>query len=134
MLKNKLASFIAKRVLICSILLSIIDLLWIEQRWYTLAGLLLGGAFSVLKFGSYTWIFKKIVSGAASPAQKTSSARSSMLAFLANQIILFPLLLAAYFINHWLFAGMVAGILLVPFVIMVNCVTEVLKITSNNFE
>ncbi len=134
MLKNKLAIFIAKRVLVCSALLSVMVLVWIEQRWYTLAGLLVGSAFSVMKFGSYTWIFKKIVSGAASSAQKTNSARSGMLAFLVNQIVIFPLLLAAYFLNHWFFAGMVAGILLVPFVIMVNCVTEALKITSNNFE
>ncbi len=134
MLKNKLANFIAKRVLICCTLLSIIVLMWLEHRWYTWFGLILGSAFSVMKFGSYTWIFTKIVSDAAGSAQKTHSARSGMLGFLANQIILFPLLLVAFFVDQWFFAGMVAGILLVPFVIMINCVTEVLKITSNNFE
>ena len=134
MLKNKLANFIAKRVLICCILLSIIVLIMLEYKWHVLVGLLLGSVFSVLKFGSYTWIFQRIISAAASPARKTKSARSGMLGFLINQIIIFPLLLAAYFLNQWFFAGIVAGILLVPFVIMINSVTEALKITGNNFE
>lgn len=134
MLKNKLASFIAKRVLICCILLSIIDLILLEHRWHVLVGLLLGSAFSVLKLSSYTWIFERIVHAATSTPQKTNSARSSMLGFLINQIILLPILFAAYFINQWFFTGIVVGILLVPFVIMINCVTETLKITNNNFE
>lgn len=134
MLKNKLANFVAKRVLICCLFLSIIVLIWLEHRWFTLLGLLLGSAFSITKFGSYTWIFKRIVSDAAGPAQKAHSARSGMLGFLVNQIVIFPLLLAAFFVDQWFFTGMVAGILLVPFVIMINCVTEALKITSNNFE
>lgn len=134
MLKNKLVNFIAKRVLICSILLSIIVLIWLEHKWYTLAGLLLGSVFSVMKFGSYTWIFKRIVSDAESSLRKAKPVKRSMLGFLANQIIVFPLLLAAYYLNQWFFIGVVAGVLLVPLVLMINCVTEALKITRNNFE
>lgn len=134
MLKNKLAIFIAKRVLICFILLSIIDVILLEQRWHVLVGLLAGSIFGVMKFGSYEWIFRRIISSALSPAQKSHSARSGMLGFLLNQIVIFPVLLAAYFLSRWFFAGIVAGILLVPFVIIVNCITEVLGITSNNFE
>lgn len=139
MLKNKLANFVAKRVLICSVILSIIILVWLGQKWFALAGLLLGSALSIIKFGSYTWLFERILSAAANNSiatgsKRKSSARLSMLGFLANQIIVFPVLFAAYFLNQWFFAGITAGVLLVPFVIIVNCITEALKITSNNFE
>ena len=53
MLKNKLAIFIAKRVLIYYIILSIIDVLLLKDKWHILAGLSAGGVLSVLKFGSY---------------------------------------------------------------------------------
>jgi hypothetical protein len=132
LLKNRMAVFIAKRVLICYILLSIIDMIWIEQRWNVLIGLFLGGIFSTVKFGSYTWIINRITS--INTPQTKNPAKSSMLFFLVNQLVLLPVLLVAYFINFWFFTGIVAGILLVPFVIMINCVTEASGITHNNFE
>ena len=132
MLKNKLVSFIAIRVLICCILLSIIDVILLEYRWHALAGLILGSVFGVLRFGSNTWIFEKIIPSAENTAEKSRKARMGMLGFLTNQILLLPVLFAAYFLNQWFFAGIVAGILLVPFVIMLNCITEFLNITSNN--
>lgn len=97
-------------------------------------GLLLGSAVSVFKFGSYAWIFKRIESTAAGAEQKANLSRNSMFGFLANQVVILLLLFAAYFLNPWFFAGIVAGVLLVPFVIMINSITEALKITSNNFE
>ncbi|NJD03698.1 MAG: hypothetical protein FIA99_14135 [Ruminiclostridium sp.] len=134
MFKNKLASFMVKRVFICFILLSVIDMVLLEFRWHVLAGLILGSFFGVLKFGGYAWIFEKIVSTIVNPAQKTSSAKIGLFGFLVNQLLVFPLLLAAYFLNKWFFAGIVTGVLLVPFVIMLNSMTEALKITRNNFE
>lgn len=134
MLKVKLANFIAKRVLICCILLSTIVLIWFEARWFTLSGLIFGSAYGVVKFGSFAWIFNRIGSSEASAVHKSKLAKEGMLGLLINQILIFPLLLAAYFLNHWFFTGFVAGILLVPFVLMLNSVTEALKITDNNFE
>jgi hypothetical protein len=132
LLKSKMAIFIEKRVLICFILVSIIDIVWIQQRWSVLIGLFSGGIISTMRFGSNTWIINRIVS--VNTPQSKNPARSSMLFFLVNQIILLPVLFTAYFINLWFFTGIVAGILLVPFVIMINCVTEASGITHNNFE
>lgn len=132
MLKNKMLVFMAKRVLICCILLSIIDMIWMKQRWSILAGLIVGSIFSVVKFGSYTWVLSKVA--AVDNAQIKKPARSSILVFFINQILLFPALLAAYFLNIWFFTGVVAGILLVPFAMMINCVTEASGISHNNFE
>ena len=131
-MKSKMAVFIAKRVLICYILLSIIDIVWMKQRWSILAGLSLGGILSIVKFGGNAWLIGRITS--AGTPQTKNPAKSGMLFFLINQLILLPVLFIAYFINTWFFAGIVAGILLVPFVIMINCVTEASGITHNNFE
>ena len=133
MLKNKLANFIAKRVLVCGALLSVIDLIWIEQRWYALAGLIAGSIFCIVKFGSYSWIFGKIIA-AATGNQKGNPVKTSTIGFLVNQAIVFPILLAAYYIHIWFFTGFIAGVLLLPLIIIVNCVTEVVGLTRNNFE
>jgi fatty-acid desaturase len=59
---------------------------------------------------------------------------SSVVLFAISQLILLPLLFIAYFINQWVFAGFVTGILLVPLVIMINSITEAFGITKNHFE
>lgn len=134
MLRNKMACFIAKRVLIWCSILSIIDIIWLKNRWYILVGLLIGGIISIVKFGSYIWVFKRVFAPGIARNGGKAGASGSIVAFALNQIILFPLLYLAYILNHWFFAGVVSGILLVPFVIMINCITEVCGITKNNFE
>ena len=134
MLKIKLTRFIAVRVLILCIMLSVVTIIWVESRWFTLAGLIFGSAFGVIKFGSFAWFFSRISTGIRNPALKSSLTKKGLTGFLINQIIIFPLLLAAYLLDRWFFIGLVTGILLVPFVLMINCVTEVLNITCNNFE
>lgn len=131
MLKNKMTCFMAKRVLLCFGILSIIDIIWFENRWFILAGLSAGGILSIVKFGSYVWIFGRILSPSAAGR---INAGGSIAVFAMNQLILLPLLYLAYVLNHWFFAGVVAGILLVPLVIMINCITEATGITKNNFE
>ena len=126
-----MACFIAKRVLLCFGILSITDIIWFESRWYILVGLFSGGILSVAKFGSYTWAFERILS--PNTAGRIN-AGGSITVFALNQLVLLPLLYLAYVLNHWLFAGFVAGILLVPLVIMINCITEATGITKNNFE
>lgn len=134
MLNRGLTVLIVKRVLICYILLSIIDVVLVKQRWLALFGLSVGAVFGVLKFISYSWVFGRIASGAAAGIRKGAGAGLGILVFAFNQILLLPLLFVAYKFDMWFFTGLVAGILLVPFAIMLNCLTEAIGITHNNFE
>lgn len=134
MLKNKLAKFVAKRVLICCIILSIIVVVVFEKRWYLLVGLLFGSLVSLAKLGSYAWVFGRIISANAGVTLKKTGASKSILVFAINQILLLPILYIAYKFSIWSFAGFITGILLVPFVIMINSVTEAIGVTKNNFE
>ena len=134
MFKSKIEQFVAKKAVICLILMSIIDIITVDYRWLVLVGLFLGTILSVAKFGSYAWVFERICSTDQSGSSKRQSSGSSITVFMLNQLILLPLLFLAYFLNQWIFAGFVAGILIVPFVIMINNITEVLGITKNHFE
>lgn len=134
MANKKLAVFITKRVLICYMLVSIIDVVLVEQRWLALFGLTAGCALSILKFGSYSWVFGKIASLGTVAANKGTGAGLGILVFTFNQLFLLPILYLAYKYDIWFFTGFVAGILLVPFAIMINCLTEATGITHNNFE
>jgi hypothetical protein len=136
LLKNKMACFAAKRVLLCCVILSIISIVCFESKWHIVGGLLTGGLLSIIKFASYIWIFKRILSPgiAVTGGRGRASASGGVLVFALNQIILLPLLYLSYILSRWFFAGIVAGILLVPFVIMINSITEALGITKNNFE
>ena len=134
MFKSKIEQFVAKKAVICLVLLSIIDMIVMDYRWLVLGGLVLGAILSVAKFGSYAWVFDRICSMDQSGFSKKQAPGSSITVFMLNQLILLPLLFLAYFLNRWIFAGFVAGILIVPFVIMINSITEVLGITKNHFE
>ena len=131
MLKSKIEKFIAKKAVICLLLVSIIDMITVKNRWFVLIGLIAGTILSVAKFGGYAWIFARICN---TDSTKKQAPRSSITVFVLNQLILLPLLFLAYFLSNWIFAGFVAGILIVPFVIMINNITEVLGITKNHFE
>lgn len=134
MFKSKIELFIAKKAVICLILVSIIDIIAINARWLVLVGLFVGTILSVVKFGSYAWVFGRICSTDQGDPSKRQTPGSSITVFMLNQLVLLPLLFITYFINHWIFAGFVAGILIVPFVIMINSITEVLGISKNHFE
>lgn len=134
MFKSKIEQFVAKKAVICLILLSIIDVIAINYKWLVFVGLVLGTILSVAKFGSYAWVFERICNPDQGDSSKKQASGSSITVFMLNQLILLPLLFLAYFINLRIFAGFVAGILIVPFVIMMNSITEVLGITKNHFE
>lgn len=134
MLKTKLEKFVAKRSLIFFIILAILDIVFISNKWYVLVGLILGGVFSNLKFSSYALVFSRILTPKSGNSQPNNFVGSSLILFILNQLVLIPILFIALKLNESFFAGIVAGILLVPFVIFINCITEPLKITHNNFE
>lgn len=134
MLKSKIEQFVAKKAVICLILLSIIDIIVIKNRWLVLTGLVVGTILSIVKFSGYAGVFRQICQTGRNTPPKSRTPIGSILVFILNQIILLPLLFLAYYLNQWLFAGFVAGILTVPFVLMVNSITEILGITKNHFE
>jgi len=134
LLKSKLERFLAKKAVICLMLMSIIDIIAVKNRWLVLIGLVVGAILSVAKFGSYAWAFRRIIGIDQGDSSKRVGPGSSITVYVLNQLILLPLLFLIYLLNHWIFAGFVAGILIVPFVIMINSITEVLGITKNNFE
>lgn len=131
---KKLVVFIAKRVLICYILVSIIVLILVEQKWIILAGLFLGAVISLIRFSSYGIVFERIFLANVTATRKGLSIVGSLAIFAINQLILVPLLFIAYKLNPYFFAGIFAGLLFLPFILFVNCLTEATGITHNNFE
>lgn len=67
-------------------------------------------------------------------SSKKEAPGSIVMVFAFNQLLLIVLLVVAYSIDRWLFAGFVGGILLVPLTVMINSITEALGITKNHFE
>jgi hypothetical protein len=134
LLKTKLEKFVAKRSLIFFILLAILDIVFIHRRWFLLTGLLLGGILSNLKFSSYALVFSKMIAYNNGNSQHRYGTGKSIIYFIMNQLLILPVLFLALKFNLWFFIGVVAGILLVPLVLFINCITEPLKITHNNFE
>lgn len=129
-LKTKIEKFIAKRVLIVIGLLSIVTITVLQQRWMVLAGLFAGGIFSILRFGSLSDMITSLLNG----GNKQSVALRSVLSYVLSMITLVILMAASLLYNGWFAAGMITGILLVPFIIFINSLTEGLGITHNNFE
>lgn len=129
-LKSNIEKFIAKRVLFLVGILSLADILMVDQRWLALAGLLAGAIFGILRFGSLADVIMQLL--ARSNAQ--AAAKKSVLNYVFSFIVLIVLFSASLLYNGWFAAGMITGDLLVPFVIMVNGLTEGLGITHNNFE
>lgn len=130
LLKTKLEIFVAKKALVFYIVLSLLDVIFIRQRWIIFAGLTFGGIFSLIKFGATAAAFSRLLS----KDRNCAAVNHISLKYAINQIFIIILLAASLKYNIWLFLGMILGILLVPFVIIVNGITEGLSITHNNFE
>lgn len=129
-LKTKIEKFIAKRVLIVVGLLSIVTIAVLQQKWMVLTGLFAGGIFSILRFGSLSDMITSLLNG----GNNQSAALRSVLSYVLSIITLVILMAASLLYNRWFAAGMITGILLVPFIIFINSLTEGLGITHNNFE
>lgn len=128
--QSKIERFLAKRVLVLFLIIAAADILFLPEKWKVLAGLTIGGIYGLLRLNSHVVTFSRVIS-----QNKDSITKSqSNVKYILNQIIIFSLLAASLKINQWLFAGVVAGMLLVMMVIMINGITESLGITHNNFE
>ena len=130
MFKHTLTAFIGKRVAICYILLSIIVIIVIDKRWAVFAGFTIGAFLSMMQLISNVSMFERLLLKEV----PNGTAKKSYLHFVLALMSILAVLAAAITYDIWLFAGLVAGILVVPFVICINGLTEGLGITHNNFE
>lgn len=128
---DKLKRFVAKRSGVLLAVLAVAVLLFGRQRMLMLCGLAAGGGLSLLRFAGNAWISQRLLAPGLAPR---TAVCGSLAAFLIHQEILLIFLWAAYCFNLSFFIGGVAGILLVPAVIMINSVTEAAGITANGFE
>lgn len=128
--ESKLDKFILKRAAVLVILLTAVDIAFLgSNRWFALGGLLLGTVVSLGRLLSNEWILKVTFK-----ASKGKALAGSIAAFTINQLALVPMILLAYFLNLWLFGGLIAGFLVVPAIVMLNSITEAFGITKNSFE
>lgn len=104
------------------------------QKWPVLAGLTLGGLIGILHFRINASLFGKLPVSVGAEAGNPLLSVVKMVVYAVNQIVFLPLLIVSYMAGMAFFEGVVAGILLVPLVILINSITEVLRITHNNFE
>jgi len=130
LIKHTLTAFIGKRAIICYVLVSIIVITVIDKRWATFAGFTIGAILSMMQLSSNVSMFERVLS----KETPKHAAKKSYLHFILALLSILAVLVAAITYDIWLFAGAVAGILVVPFVICINGLTEGLGITHNNFE
>ncbi len=129
MIKTKLEKLIIKNLLAVLFSLSILDVIFIKHKWILLIGLVIGSLISILKFS----ILTNIISALLLPNINNVTLKS-ILVFLFNQAIAVLILIIVLKTNIHLFWGVLAGILMVPLIIMLNSITEVLGITNNKFQ
>ncbi len=128
--KNKLEKYILIRVLILSVILSIIFIVFAEQFWFGLVGIVSGTSAGLLKLSLLVKALPKILS----PSSGLKPSTRSILRFGAGYLAVFVLLFIGATINLTLFAGMAAGILLVPFAIFLYGIAKGLGLSKYDFE
>ena len=133
MFKSRLDKFILKRAAALFFVLATADIAFSGVgRWMILAGLSAGAIISTGRLCSNEWLFKKIFRLNQSDGKR--AAAGSMAAFTISQLVLIPVIVLAYLLSVWALYGFIAGILIIPIVIMINSITEAFGITKNNFE
>lgn len=131
MLVKKLEKKIAKKVVVLFIISAILDIMFLaNNRWIVLIGLIVGSVFSLLRFHSSATAFTTMLS----KTDGSIKTNQVLIKYVLNQLMALLILAASLRFSLWLFAGVAAGILFVPFVIMFNSITQALGITRNNYE
>jgi len=106
-------------------------LIFPDKRFFFF-GVTAGTAASFLRFEASAFYFREICRMEnRGPGKKTKAAANLFVSF--SMILLFLLLFIGYRLNQWFFAGLVAGVALVPLILMVNSITEATGMTKNHF-
>lgn len=130
MLKSKIDKFLVKRTALFLILLTVADIAFLgSNKWFVLAGLLAGASLSIGRLVSNEWILKRTFE-----LNGEKAVTGSIAAFTISQIVIIPVIVITYFFSTWLFYGLLAGIMVVPMIVMINSITEAIGITKNSFE
>ncbi|MEG2052067.1 MAG: hypothetical protein RR012_07170 [Oscillospiraceae bacterium] len=133
MLNKRLETFVIKRAVAYFLLLSIIFALIVENRWIFILGFAVGTMFSIVRFLLYAFA-SKVTSDIIKLKNRSKKVISiNYVIFILHQFLILFLLYFSYKYDIYLFAGVVAGTLMVAFVIMINVITEFLGITKNHF-
>lgn len=123
-------SFIKTRIIIFYIVLIIAAIILFDNRWNIVIGLSCGTMFGILK----NIRTSRFLSNLLSQGDEKLCLGGTLIKFLSLQIVTVIFMTVSICIDLWSFLGVVAGILLVPAIILVNSITEVLGISHNNFQ
>lgn len=129
MFENKLMPFVIKQIAVYLFMLSIV-ILFFNNRWALYLGLFAGSALSIIRLLSNAWIIQKAVKAVKNHCWQIIATAAL---FIVNQLLLLAVLYVFYKLNLWFFISLIAGVLLAPFTIIVNSITEALGITKNRF-
>lgn len=129
MIYGSLEKFITKRVLILFFILTILDSVLLSNKLLFFIGLVLGSLVSLFRF----FFMDKALTSILILKSEGGNKKVPVIYFI-SLLVTFSLLILASIINKWVMLGTMTGILVVPFVVMINSLTEGLRITHNNFE
>lgn len=123
-------SFIKTRIIIVYVVLIVTTLILFDKRWNIVIGVSCGTIFGILKYiGTSRFLSNLLLQGEQIPCLG-----KTLVKFLSLQIVTVFFMVVSICIDLWSFFGVVAGILLVPVIILVNSITEALGISHNNFQ
>jgi hypothetical protein len=126
----KLSIFVLKRVVICAGVLTVVCIALTDLSWLAVAGLWLGSFLGVLRL----FANNRMLNGFVPKGIQERATVKSIILYIKGIMAAVAAMTASIAIDKWMFAGVVAGLLLSVFVIIVNIFTEFLGLTRNNFE
>lgn len=118
-----LRRFFLKRVLVVWAVASVLTLLIFGGVYKAVAGIGIGAVLSLCRIR----LLERSIGAEPDGGKKKSAVLASGLWF----ILLFSLLMTSVNVDAGLFLGIAGGLLILPFIIMANAVTEKLGITRN---
>jgi hypothetical protein len=122
--------FIKTRVIVVYIVLIIISLIFFDKRGNIVIGLTCGSVFGILKYIGTS----RLISNILLLGEKNFSLLKMFVKFLSTQTLTVLFMAVSISINKWSFLGVVAGILIIPLIILINSLTEALGLSHNNFQ
>lgn len=125
-----LQCFIKTRIIIVYIVLIMISLVLFDNRWNIVIGLTCGSVFGILKYIGAS----RFISNILLQREENVSLARIFVKFLSLQAVTVLLMTVSLSISLWSFLGVVAGILLIPLIILINSLTEALGLSHNNFQ
>lgn len=127
---NILQNFIKTRIIIIYIVFVITSFMLVDNKWNIVMGLTCGLIFGIIKYIS----FSRFISSILIQVEKKPRFRGMFVKFLSLQVVNALLMLVSIKVSLYFFLGVVAGILLIPLIIVANSLTEALGLSHNNFQ